>query len=483
MAGLELDPWQQFILINALGEREDHKWSAPTVAMVLPRQNGKNSVLEARELAGLFLLGERVIIHSAHEQATASEQFRRLLALIEDEPELKKKMLRAVHGKGSEAIEMKTGQRILFKTRTGGGGRGFTVDCIVCDEAYELPEGAVAALMPTKSAQSMHGNVQTWYASSAVDQQKHQYGHALARQREAGLAGQPGVAYFEWSVEGNDPSRVPEEIANDPELWAQANPSLGIRISADYVRHERNVELGPREFAVERLGIGDWPSSDPDAGRMITVRQWVSLTDEDSTIDKGLVLAIDVAPDFSMGTISGAGLRKDGAIHVGVIARESKGQWIPQRLAELVKMQRPAAVIADNNGTVIALIPELEKLGVNVTLTTAKEYAQACMMFAEGVNNATVFHVDEPDLTIAIDRADSAPLGDGWKWKKRDHDITSLVSVTLAYWGVAAKKGKPKSRYFNPAAGGLGRGEVVTNRSLREQPTGGPRGRAIWTVN
>src|SRR5665213_714851 len=67
LAGLVLDPWQQWVLMRALGERADGKWSAKRVGLVVGRQNGKNSVLEARELAGLFLLGERLIIHSAHE--------------------------------------------------------------------------------------------------------------------------------------------------------------------------------------------------------------------------------------------------------------------------------------------------------------------------------------------------------------------------------------------------------------------------------
>jgi hypothetical protein len=33
-------------------------------------------------------------------------------------------VLRAPRGKGMEAIELRDGSRILFKTRTGGGGRG-----------------------------------------------------------------------------------------------------------------------------------------------------------------------------------------------------------------------------------------------------------------------------------------------------------------------------------------------------------------------
>jgi hypothetical protein len=41
MAGLEMDPWQQFVLTNALGERPDGLWAAKEVGVEVPRQNGK----------------------------------------------------------------------------------------------------------------------------------------------------------------------------------------------------------------------------------------------------------------------------------------------------------------------------------------------------------------------------------------------------------------------------------------------------------
>jgi phage terminase large subunit-like protein len=56
-AGLVLDEWQAFVLERALGVRENGKWAAFEVGLVVPRQNGKGGLLEARELAGLFVLG------------------------------------------------------------------------------------------------------------------------------------------------------------------------------------------------------------------------------------------------------------------------------------------------------------------------------------------------------------------------------------------------------------------------------------------
>src|SRR6185437_15135570 len=50
MAGLVLDPWQCDVLRDALGEGPDGRWASPFVGLVVPRQNGKGAVLEAREL-------------------------------------------------------------------------------------------------------------------------------------------------------------------------------------------------------------------------------------------------------------------------------------------------------------------------------------------------------------------------------------------------------------------------------------------------
>jgi hypothetical protein len=135
-----------------LGEKDGGRWAASTVVQVMPRQNGKNLVLEARELAGLFLLGERIIIHSAHEQATSSEHFRHLVERIKNVDELSRRVKKISYGKGAESIELWSGERILFKTRTGGGGRGFTIDLLVFDEAQKLPAEAKSALIPAMSA-------------------------------------------------------------------------------------------------------------------------------------------------------------------------------------------------------------------------------------------------------------------------------------------------------------------------------------------
>ncbi len=101
-AGLRLDASQQLVLQDALGERPDGKWAAFEVGVEMPPQNGKGGIIEARELAGLFLLGERLIVHTAHEFPTALEAFRRVLELIESTPDLDSRVWRVSrsHGEG-----------------------------------------------------------------------------------------------------------------------------------------------------------------------------------------------------------------------------------------------------------------------------------------------------------------------------------------------------------------------------------------------
>ena len=62
---LEPDPWQRFALVCCLGVDAEGMWTSPLFGLAVPRQNGKNAVLELRELYGMVVLGER-FLHTAH---------------------------------------------------------------------------------------------------------------------------------------------------------------------------------------------------------------------------------------------------------------------------------------------------------------------------------------------------------------------------------------------------------------------------------
>jgi hypothetical protein len=431
-------------LTQALGERDDGRWSAFEVGIVVPRQNGKGSILEARELAGLFLFGEKLLIHSAHEQATSSEHFRRLLNLIEGVPEFDRRVLKAPKGKGAEAIELRGGQRIFFKTRTGGGGRGLTGDLVVLDEAMILRSPRPRRLVPTMAARSIHGNPQLWYAGSAVDQEKHEHGVVLARVR--GLTGASRVAYLEWSAgsgdpEADDPADVPAEVMDDPSSWAQANPGMGIRISEEHISNERNGALGPREFAVERLGIGDWPATDGSGDQAINFEVWKTLADPDSQIVGRPCFAFDTKPDRSYSAIGVAGRRDDGLWHVEVVDHRPGTEWVAARVAELTRKHDAGRPVCDDKGPAGSLIQDLQDAGVTVQTVTAGEHAQGCGMIFDAIEQRGLRHLGTPEMASAVRGVAKRPLGDAWAWSRKTSaaDISPLVACTLALWGASGR--------------------------------------------
>src|SRR6266567_1693218 len=248
-AGLVLDDWERWVLEEGLGRGAGDQWAAFEKALIVSRQNGKGAILEALELAALFLddFGADLILHSAHEFKTASEAFRRTQGRIGNHPSFARRVRQVYLQRGAESIELKNGKRLRFVARTGGSGRGFTADLVILDEAYKLGDAAMAALLPTLSARP---NPQIWYTSTAGLPTSVQ----LGRVRERGLkGGDPSLAFFEWSV---DPAAYDPASPLD---WARANPGLGIRITPEYIARER-AALGPDEFARERLGVGSYPA-------------------------------------------------------------------------------------------------------------------------------------------------------------------------------------------------------------------------------
>ncbi|MEB3367407.1 hypothetical protein [Saccharopolyspora mangrovi] len=438
LAGLELDEWQQLVLRDSLGERDDGRWSAFEVGLIVPRQNGKSLLLQARALAGLFLLDEQLILFSAHEFKTAQEQFRNIRRIIEDTPTLRKRVaprgIRTSHGE--EGIELKDGRRLRFVARSTGSGRGFSADLVILDEAYNLPEEAMAALLPTLSSRP---DPQVWYASSAGMEES----SWLRKIRKKGTAGSSKrLAYFEWSAQTE--AKDYERALDDREEWARANPALGIRIREEFIESELDA-MGGMEFARERLGI--W--YDEEADVVIRQRDWAAVADAGTEPgeDSNLVFGVDVSLNRSHGAIAVAGAREDGLIHTELVDYREGTQWIVPRLVELIEKHNPAAVLIDPTGPAGGLLSILAEDGIEprtakggkeiLRLLTGRDGAQACGAFYDLVVNGELRHRDQKPVNDAVSGAKQRPMSDAWVWHRKESrfDVAPLVAETLAVQG------------------------------------------------
>jgi phage terminase large subunit-like protein len=421
-AGLVMDPWQADVLDAAMGIRRGGVWASRSVGLLVPRQNGKGSILEARELYAMFAGDERLIIHSAHRYDTSQLHFQRLLDLIEGNPDLDRHIQQVSKIVGKETIKVKredgTRCELKFKARTlSGSGRGFSCDLLVLDESFLLPEEALAAMLPTLAARR---NPQIWYTSSAG----YPTSRALWRVVNRGRAGDLGT-YIEYGCPLDaDPA--------DRENWERANPGLDVRLSRDLLEDNFALML-PEDFAREHLGM--W---DETVGGVISAQKWAAACDRESKAGDSVAFAVDTTPDRGMTAIAVAGERPDGLIHVEVVDHRPGTEWVVERLLELQRRWWPDATLIDPSSAAGSLIPDLKAAGVDFDEVTIRGYAQACGQFYDAVmDSGTLRHLGQPELDAAVANAAQRPLSDAWAWSRKNAagDISPLCAVTLALSG------------------------------------------------
>ncbi|MEU7376548.1 terminase [Streptomyces albidoflavus] len=446
-AGLHLDPWQQHVLRVGMGEASDGSWAAFEVAVNVPRQNGKGGIIEARELWGLFIGGEQLILHSAHEFKTAKAAFKRVERLIRQTPDLHKRVKAYRYTVGEESIELHTGQTLRFIARSKGSGRGFTGDCNILDEDMILGDDAMDALLPTMAAVD---NPQIWYLGSAgIGAPSVQLGRLRRRALAALEAGapDPSLAYFEWSADLHAAECPSDCTAHDDpasdEAVLKANPAVGYRLTLDKVTNER-ATLSRDGYARERLGVGSYPSDEADTWQVIGEDAWRALAAAESSPEDPVAFSIDVTPERSHAAICVAGPWRGGT-HVEVVEHRPGTGWVVERAKELHAKWGPRCWVVDGAGPAGSLIADLEDeetgLGVTVVQPKARDVAAACGQFYDAVADQTLSHLDNAPLATALAGAQKRPLGDAWAWARRgvDTDISPLVAATLAKWGLGAE--------------------------------------------
>lgn len=475
--GIEWEPWQEFALDNLMWERQDGKWSAFEAGLLLARQNGKGEILMGRELHGLFIGHEELMLHSAHEFRTSAEAFRRISHVVKTNRSLSRRVRHILESHGEEGIELLpiptiiTGSgvrqvrqsrapRLRFLARTGGAARGFTADTVVWDEAFNLPESVVNAQMPTMSAVP---NPQLIYASSAVDQTIHSCGTVLARVRARALAGDdPALAWMEWQADearydelaqrGN--RRLLKAFVAEREQWLAANPAIGYgRLTTEHTEKEHRT-MSPRTFAVERLNIGDWPQIDDDV-TVIDMERWAAIADPASRPVGTIALSLDVSPDRRWAAIASSGRRSDDRLHIKIVDHRPGTHWVVARIAELVGAYDVCAVVIDPASPAGSLIEPLHEAGVadrdkdgdgHIVKITARDLAQASGALFDDIDVKAdgVRHCGQDNLDDALRDAATRPLADAWAWSRKgsDGDITPVVAVTLAAHGMRAHGAK-----------------------------------------
>lgn len=439
IAGLVLDPWQRMFLRDGLGVGADGRWASFEVGIELSRQNGKSACFESRALAGLFLFGERLITYTAHKGETALEAFRRIDDMIDSVPELKAEVLRVSRTNGKESIELVTKQRVKFRTRTAGGGRGLSGDCVILDEAQDLDQYEVGALLPLTMARP---NPQLWYGGSAGGLQSEVLGRLVKREERR----DPRLTMWRFAASENDDPAAPK-------TWAKTNPGMGRRIMMETIANLQR-SMPPDRFAQEILCIGDYPREEGEDW-VIPRTKWESCHDPKSEAKGKVCFAVEVKWGREASSISIAGRRPDGDVHGEVVQHDVGTRWVAKSLARLMSDHPNVGVVLDPGGPAGSLLGELKDEGIEPTLLTSRDVTQAFGSFFDLCTTEPpgFHHRGAAMLTTALAAAATRKIGDATTWRRQGSvDVSPLLSVNWAVHGLtllggpSAKKPAPAPR-------------------------------------
>ena len=432
--GYVLDDWQEWCLYGIFAEDADDRLCASMALVLMPRQNGKNVLLEIAELYAFFVLDWPIILHTAHRQDTSADHMSRLVTVIRENPSLDE-ITEVFFANGKERIaRTDTGASIRFVTRSKKIGRGRSPRMIVFDEALYLQDEHLQALLPSMSAQTLGDDAPMMIYTSSAPVLESAVLHRVRAACEAGTITE--AFYAEWGcAEGVDPE--------DRNAWYMSNPGLGVRISEQWVAETELAIMSPEAFLIERLGVVIPPSAE-GAPPVIDATAWqaTAVNSSGEPGDGELIVAVDVSPGSEWASVAiGFGDRKSP--YVEVIRHEKGVGWVPEYLVGLVQRRNPRMVALDGGGPAGALVGPLlaafREAGISSDLIeqmTTAAMKQACSGFLADVVEGRLRHPAEGQgaLDDAVGVATDRRVGDAWLFERRysSTPISPLIAAVVA---------------------------------------------------
>ena len=433
--------WQKAILRRWMARDDEDKWANQTAGLIVPRQNGKSWLAEARILGGMIFLGEH-LIYTAHQSSTVDEIKRRVLRFFYDaEPEIRDLLTSEFdkEPKSFDYIELRNGGRCIFRTRTRSSGLGFTSDAIINDECQEESDAQEEALLPTISAGPLQNPQVIMMGTPPTAGST---GTVFLRARRNLLQGKSDIAWQEWSVEN-----ITDNY--DVDAWYQTNPSLGYLITEKAIRAEASA-MSQDSFNKMRLG---WIPG-VDAQRVFTDDEWSELAIKEVKLppDPELVYSVKFAPDRSAVTLA-VGVPIGDKIHVEVVERKRMSEGMSWLVRWILDRWRKAnQIIIDGAAGQGLLIEELlrsePKIKKRILAPNVKEAGSAYASFYQAIQDKKLTHYNQPLLNSAIRTAKRRDIGKdgmfGYAPLNPNIQMDPVDAVAFAYYGANRFKGKRK---------------------------------------
>ena len=442
--GSTLDPWQKTIVDSWLARNEDGDYVMTSGGLSVPRQNGKNICLEAREFFGMVISGEK-ILHTAHQVKTEKKSFHRLSSMFKNRkyPEICDLVDHIRYTNGEEAIELKNGGSIEYSARSRQAARGFDgISLLVYDEAQELTDDQVEALMPTLSA-SATGTRQLIYTGTPP--YPNCPGTVFRRRRRSCLEDPgPHDVWHEWGVAAKS---VEDIKLDDTTLWYMTNPALGIHLSEEFILQELKT-MSPDGFARERLGW--WaPELDHTEDLAIPAELWDSCRSSKKKPEGKTAYGVKFSSDGSEVALCGAVIPADGPARISLIDRRPTGigtRWLADWLNE--RYTAASCVVIDGRNGVDVLVDKISgtwKMKRSVIRPNVREVIASVSTLMDALNEKTVtWYSKQTTLCESAISCIKRKISGGWGFG--GDDSIPIEAAALALWGAKTSKRDPSKR-------------------------------------
>ena len=439
--GCRLDPWQRSVVDCWLGRDERGEYNVTSAGLAVPRQNGKNVCLEARELFGLICLGEH-ILHTAHQVVTSKKSFRRLAAMFTDRrhPEMMAMVKNIRWTNGEESIELTNGGAIEYATRSRERGRGFDgVSLLVYDEAQELTDDQMEAVMATLAASSTDTRQIIYTGTPPYPGCP---GEAFRRRRIV-CTGEPGAhdAWHEWSVEAENVEAI---ALDDRALWAAANPALGLRLTESFTEEELRT-LPADGFARERLG---WWSPVLTTKEIFAIDKavWDECRSGEKKPEGKTAYGVKFSADGSEVCLCGAVIPAEGPARISLIERKSTSagtRWLAEWLCD--RYHRASCVVIDGKNGADVLVDRIAdtwKIKGSVVRPSGRDVVAAAGTLTDALAEKSVsWYAGQEILRESAVTATRRLIAGGWGFG--GENSPPIEAAALALWGAKTSKRDP----------------------------------------
>jgi hypothetical protein len=420
--GIEFDGWQEGAGRLILAKRADGKLAVMVggAGMSLPRQVGKTYLLAGMIFGLCVNMPGLLVIWTAHHMRTHGETFLSMQAFA-DRLKVKPYIKQVYTGSGDEEIRFHNGSRILFGARERGFGRGIPgVDILVMDEAQILSDKALENMLATVNV-SQFGLV--LYVGTPPKPEDNS--EAFMRMRTEALSGESAdTVWIECGADDN-------VDIDDRKQWAKANPSFPHRTPVESMMRLRK-KLSGDGFRREGLGVYDTADT-----KGLDIVRWASLLNHSADQPPRASLVVDVAPDRRWSSIGIAG--ESGDKTLVLCLREAGTAWLVPTVVEL-QAARDISEVSITPDQAKAVKPDLIRAGVDFKTLTRGDMGASCAAMQQAVKDATVVHVGQAELDVAVSNARTRYVGEVEQWDRRDSavDISPLVACSAAFyqWGL-----------------------------------------------